>query len=220
MREQNRLPRILISGVEEGHALYTEAVKRAGGDPVWGFEAHEEFDGLLLSGGCDVNPARYGEETNGACTPDDVRDEKEIALIKLFASQNKPIFGICRGTQILNVAFGGSLIQDLPADPSHRTVNGVKHPHEVKAEPGSIFYSLYGERSVSNSFHHEAVKQVAEGFVVTARSVPDGVVEAIEHPGKPWFAVQYHPEQMCDGNPDYSDGNKLFAYFISLCKGN
>ena len=220
MKEQDRLPRILIAGVEEGHPEYAEAVKKAGGDPVWGFEMTGDFDGLLLSGGCDVNPKRYGEEPNGAGAPDDVRDEKEIALIRSFSSQGKPIFGICRGCQIMNVAFGGSLVQDLPAVPAHRTVDGVKARHEVKAEPGSVFCSLYGERSVSNSFHHEAVKRVADGFAVTARSVPDGVVEAIECPGKPWFAVQYHPERMCGGDPDYSDGSKLFAYFISLCKGN
>ena len=209
--------RILISASGEGRE-YVAAIERAGGIAVAGHLASDDgnFDGLLLAGGCDVDPARYGETPNGAGKPDLERDAHELALISFFAEQGKPIFGICRGMQIMNVALGGTLIQDLPQTPEHHS-SERKIFHEVETAPGSLIASLFGEKFVSNSFHHEAAGKIGEGFRVTGKSVPDGVAEVIEHESKPWFAVQFHPELMTPDLPDPADAGVLFSYFLSIC---
>ncbi|MBQ0092700.1 MAG: gamma-glutamyl-gamma-aminobutyrate hydrolase family protein [Clostridiales bacterium] len=216
--EQTKKKRILISGSGDSPE-YVAAIERAGGIAVAGHLPEDDgnFDGLLLAGGCDVDPARYGETVNGAGKPDPERDALELALIKSFEKQGKPIFGICRGMQIFNVALGGTLIQDLPQTPEHHS-SERKVFHEVETVPGSKIAELFGAKFVSNSFHHEAADRLGAGFRVTAKSVPDGVAEAIEHESKPWFAVQFHPERMTPDVPEAADAGVLFSYFLSLCK--
>lgn len=212
-------PLILVSGngcMDE----YGIAIEKNGGIAHLAYlpEYREEYDGLLLSGGCDVEPFRYGQEVMGATPGDRERDACEIALIRTFAAKGKPIFGICRGLQILNVGFGGTLIQHLsgtrhskPENDPHLSI------HCVESAPDSLIRAVYGERFISNSWHHEAAERLAPGFRVTAVCPDDGVTEAIEHPQKPWFAVQFHPELMLDPNNGTADGNLIFRAFLEKC---
>ena len=151
------------------------------------------FKGLLLLGGYDPDPALYGQKiVNDTVTVDSVRDELELALIEKFVAAKKPIFGICRGIQILNVALGGTLVQDMPSQLSLNHSDGIMH--EVSHKPGSIAHKLWGDKSIVNSYHHQAVDRLADGLVGVS-VCNDGTIEAIQHKSLPIFAVQWHPER-------------------------
>jgi len=172
-------------------------------------DALEGIDGLMLTGGDDVAPAKYGQTPHAEyveCEPG--RDEFEIGLIEAARKQRLPIFGICRGVQVLNVACGGTLIQDIPSQLQGALAHSLPSPpnepyalaHEVWLEKDSLLSKLMGERLNGadtcdvNSRHHQAVKDVAHGFRVSA-TAPDGVIEAIEDPAVPFcIGVQWHPE--------------------------
>jgi gamma-glutamyl-gamma-aminobutyrate hydrolase PuuD len=167
------------------------------------------IDGLLLTGGDDIAPARYGEEPHPALVEAEAgRDEFELALVRTARERRLPIFAICRGIQVLNVAFGGTLVQDIPSQVHGALAHTLKVPpnepytlaHEVWLEKGSLLSNLMGERLSDgdacevNSRHHQAVKSVASGFKVSA-TAPDGVIEAIEDPAAEFcLGVQWHPE--------------------------
>ena len=160
------------------------------------------LDGLVMHGGADVWPGSYGEqplrpEWNG----DRIRDEYEIALVQAFVAAGKPVFGICRGLQLINVAHGGTLYQDIgtqkPGALVHRDAVAYDlNFHQVEILPGSrLGQLLQPGRHKINSVHHQGIKDVAPGFRVEAVSPEDGVVEAIRNEGGPWVAaVQWHPE--------------------------
>jgi putative glutamine amidotransferase len=160
------------------------------------------LDGLLMHGGADVWPGSYGEqplrpEWNG----DRIRDEYEIALVKAFVAAGKPVFGICRGLQLINVAHGGTLYQDIgtqkPGALVHRDAVAYDlNFHQVEILPGSrLAQLLQAGRHKINSVHHQGIKDVAPGFRVEALSPEDGVVEAIRNERGPWVAaVLWHPE--------------------------
>lgn len=160
------------------------------------------LDGLVLHGGADLWPGHYGEEPlRPEWSGDRQRDLYEIALLRAFEAAGKPVFGICRGLQLINVAHGGSLYQDIstqkPGARVHRDAAAYdRHFHEVQVVPGSRLAQLLGERTHTiNSVHHQGIKQLAPGFVVEALSPEDGVIEAIRHTGDAWVsAVQWHPE--------------------------
>jgi len=172
-------------------------------------DALAEVGGLLLTGGGDVDPARYGETPHQTLDEVDlVRDEFEIALIAAARARDLPIFAICRGVQVLNVAAGGTLVQDIPSEVPGAVNHSLvvpPHPpyelaHEVWVEKDSLLAKLLGERLVGsdtcevNSRHHQAVKTVAPGYRVSA-TAPDGVIEAIEDPAARFcLGVQWHPE--------------------------
>ena len=143
---------------------------------------------------------------------------KQWALLDAFLKAGKPVFGICRGLQVINIFFGGTLYQDLPSQLGVNHSAGVVH--KLIAEEGSLIHSLFGRESVCNSYHHQSVDQVAQGFAVTARS--GEIVEAIEHQSLPVAAVQYHPERMTgkerflEHGPDTAP---LFAWFVRQCAG-
>ncbi len=167
------------------------------------------ISGLLLTGGDDVAPARYGEAPHPATIEAEAgRDEFEIALIHAARERGMPIFAICRGIQVLNVACGGTLVQDVPSDISGALTHSLPCPpnqpfslaHEVWIEKDSLLSRLMRERLADadtcevNSRHHQAVKVVARGFTVSA-TAPDGIVEAIEDPRLRFcLGVQWHPE--------------------------
>ena len=161
------------------------------------------LDGLLLEGGSDLWPGSYGEtplqdKWNG----DRVRDEYEKALVDAFSAAGKPVFGVCRGLQLLNVAFGGTLYQDIatqrPEALAHRDAGRYdRNFHEVEFEPGSRLAALYPGigRAQVNSVHHQGIKDLAPGFVIEARSPQDGLIEAVRRRGDTFVAaVQWHPE--------------------------
>lgn len=193
---------------------YKQAVLHVGGevrlvDPTMRpDEALAGADGLLLTGGDDVEPSRYGQAAQATTVPAEAgRDEFEIALVRAARAKRLPLFGICRGVQVMNVACGGTLVQDIPSSVSGALNHSLTVPpntpyalaHEVWVEKGTLLDRLIsdrlsGETCEVNSRHHQAVKTVAEGFRISA-TAPDGVVESIEDPAQPFcLGVQWHPE--------------------------
>ena len=161
------------------------------------------LDGLVLHGGSDVWPGSYGETPlQQRWSGDRNRDEYEIALVRAFVAAGKPVFGICRGLQLINVAFGGSLYQDIatqrPQSLLHRDAEIYDlNFHDVQVEADSRLAAVLSGRASSkiNSVHHQAVKDLARDFIVEARCPVDGMIEAIRHTGAAWVAaVQWHPE--------------------------
>ncbi|HMM19820.1 MAG TPA: gamma-glutamyl-gamma-aminobutyrate hydrolase family protein [Selenomonadales bacterium] len=189
---------------------YVRAVLAAGGTPVV-LPAVEDpaavrsqvsqVDGVLLSGGYDLDPQYYGEEPEPELGPVITeRDEYELEVMKLVRELNKPALGICRGIQVMNVACGGTLYQDIAE------IDGIiKHyqdskkfvpGHTAEIVPGTKIHAILGETALKvNSFHHQAVKDIAPGFVISARA-KDGLIEAIEASEAHLLGVQWHPEMM------------------------
>ena len=161
------------------------------------------LDGLVVHGGADVWPGSYGEEPlKPEWQGDRVRDAYEIALVKAFAAAGKPVFGVCRGLQLINVAFGGTLYQDIstqqPGALVHRDARIYdQNFHTLEIVPQTRLSQLVacaGSYKI-NSIHHQGIRDLAPGFAVEARSPADGVIEAIRHTGGEWVAaVQWHPE--------------------------
>jgi putative glutamine amidotransferase len=193
---------------------YRQSILHVGGDPrildssMTVEQALDGIGGLMLTGGDDVAPAKYGEAPHSSVVEAEPgRDEFEIALIAAARKRNLPIFAICRGVQILNVACGGTLVQDIPTEIHGALAHSLAVPqhlpyelaHEIWIEKESLLATLLRERIVDdgcevNSRHHQAVKAVASGFVVSA-TAPDGVIEAIEDPKARFcLGVQWHPE--------------------------
>ena len=192
---------------------YLESIRRAGGEPVEivpGSEKVEHIlarvDGLMLTGGGDVDPNLYGEEQHATFeAAESGRDAFEIELSRAAVASGTPLLAICRGMQVLNVAMGGTLIQDIPSQVKGALDHSIREPrhhiaHEVWVAKESQLATLLadhmedGETCHVNSRHHQSVKQAAKGFEVTATS-PDGVIEAMEMPDAPYcVAVQWHPE--------------------------
>jgi putative glutamine amidotransferase len=215
---------------------YVEGVAGAGGAPVVlppvGDESAAEalihgLDGLLLSGGSDLDPGYYGEEPVselGVTLPE--RDAFEIALVGLALRRGMPVFGICRGMQVLNVALGGTLYQDLPSQweqdlLKHRQATPKWQPtHEVRVSEGSYIAEVIGRESVKvNSYHHQGIRDLAEGLIVTGRS-SDGVIEAVEAEdlSERWLlAVQWHAEAMRGSGPQQES---LFEAHVSAAEGH
>lgn len=199
---------------------YAAAVRAAGGEPVLiapGNTTMEGLDGLLLSGGIDVNPKLYGQERHPlADEPNDLRDDMESRLLKEALEQDLPVLAICRGMQLFNVAHGGTLDQHIEAHEEHRQSGADKSRpvHEVNVTAGSRLAAMLGdEEAAVNSRHHQAVQRVGKNLVVSARA-PDGTVEALERPDKRFaVAVQWHPEdQAVGGDPAQ---RRLFEEFAA-----
>ena len=198
------------------HALtMTGARGEAGRD----FSA-DQYDGLLLPGGCDVNPARYGKEPIPQEITDDDQDALQFDVLARFLEARKPVLGICRGHQLLNVAFGGTLIQHLPGAEKHMSLpSGEDNVHPVHAEQGSFLYRIYGSDFRVNSSHHQGIELPGKGLHPVLHS-EDGVIEAIEHDSLPVWGVQWHPERMCflHQRDDTEDGSLIFRFFLEQCR--
>jgi putative glutamine amidotransferase len=176
------------------------------------------LDGLVLQGGADISPLAYGEPPHRPeWAGDPLRDRFEIELVQACVAVGKPVLGICRGAQLINVALGGSLHQDIPA---HRGDGYDAHAHEVRLEPGSGLARLYGELGPRHvvSIHHQAIKRLGRDLEVEARSLDDGVVEAIRMKGKSYVcAVQWHPE-FHGGREGFLDGGPLADEFLAAAR--
>lgn len=212
------LPVIRIDSFTEN---YLEALKQSGAEPVAGSVIDpEKFDGLLLPGGLDVTPSLYGQDAVPETEPDPALDTLQLAVLRRFLEIGKPVFGICRGHQLINVALGGTLIQDLPTAEAHMHISlGVDHVHFCDAEPDSLIAGIYGTRFAVNSSHHQGVDRPGNGLRVVLRA-QDGVIEAMEHETLPVWCVQFHPERMCfkHQRDDTVDGSLLFRFFLDQCK--
>lgn len=210
---------------------YVQAIALAGGIPIIlpVVESDEQImgqvqliDGLLLSGGQDVAPAYYGEQPESALgVVHRERDAHELALVKIAHQMNKPILGICRGIQLINVAFGGTLYQDISSHHQQALQHCQKSKpesaaHTVHLVEGSLIHRLLGSSTIeTNTFHHQAVKTLAPGFTVTG-TADDQLIEVIERDGDPFtLGVQWHPELMHRHHPTMQ---KLFEGFVNASK--
>ncbi len=224
-----------IIGVTPCRSLpdYLEAIRRVGGeprplDPAADSPKHvtKNVDGLVLASGGDIDPVRYGEEQHPTIQEAPVeRDEYELALVRRALDADLPILAICRGIQVLNVACGGTLIQDIPAQVPGALDHRVREPryaiaHDVWITKGSRLGDVMkesldqGDTCAVNSRHHQAVKHVADGFTVSA-TAPDGVIEAIERPAARFcIGVQWHPENFWRTG----EFRPLFEAFVEACQ--
>lgn len=227
-----RVPRIGVTGMWsnqihglrfDGSAVSTavlRSVVRAGGEPLTLFaegpspapERVRGFDGLLVPGGSDVNPRRYGEEPGSATSMADfaAQDQFEADMMAAAIEQGIPVLAICRGFQLLNVEHGGKLVQDLPAESPHRD-----SVHEVMIKTNSLLASVVGSVSLPvSSYHHQAILTVGSGLQVVGLA-PDGVVEALEHESAELIAVQWHPEDKAAVEPAQ---HALFQWLVDRAR--
>lgn len=207
------------------------AIERAGGLPVLipskvsqdvlrGI--YERLDAVLLPGGGDINPTYYNATEEAELHQvDDERDSMELSLTRWAVEDDRPVFGICRGIQVMNVALGGTLIQDIPTqyetDLRHSLnfdINEPRHTllHDVRVENGTRLASILGDSTVTvNSIHHQAIQQLADGMSITAKS-PDGIIEGMEMRDKHFvLAVQWHPEDLTENDERMQN---LFNEFV------
>jgi putative glutamine amidotransferase len=204
-------PILLHAWADVHYAFYPQAVALAGGLPVHlPRDADPEalvarLDAVVVAGGQDVDPRRYGRQpTEHSTRLDPDRDEFELAIVRAALASDMPLVGVCRGAQLLNVACGGTLFDDL------RAVQRIEHAlvlyppeirvHEVRLTAGTIAHGVYGDALRVNSFHHQALDELGDG-VVSSGIAPDGVIEAIEVAGARAIGVQWHPEMLAEVDP-------------------
>jgi putative glutamine amidotransferase len=206
---------------------YIESLKRAGAVPVLippqpenAAEVLDSLDGLLLAGGDDCDPAEYGEEKHPSCEPMDPRRQtNDVGLARLARERGVPTLGICLGVQVMNVAAGGTLIQDIDSTIEtgidHVSEPSDRNRHDVHIDAATKLGGIVGARELNvNSSHHQAVGRVADGLRVTAQA-PDGVVEGLEDPSHPFYVgVQWHPEDM----PDEDSATAIFGAFVEAAR--
>jgi putative glutamine amidotransferase len=229
---------IAISTTEKDGGEYRTALEKAGGtvrlltfDTPTLDEQIGDCAGIVLSGGSDVNPARYGAKNEHSETPNDARDEFEIALVRRARALGVPTLCICRGLQVANVAFGGTLVQDIGTSFDERTaarhrfmVDGKAKReliagHDVAVESGSLLATIVGAPAiVTGSRHHQSVDRVAADLRVVGRAA-DGIVEAAEagFPSPFWLAVQWHPESTLH-EPDGGASRAIFKAFVAAAE--
>lgn len=211
--------------------LYFSAIEQAGGlasllpltdDPALWEEYCQSFDGFVFTGGQDVDPALYGQKKLPQCSYQvPQRDNQEFFMMRRLRELDKPVLGICRGSQIMNVACGGTLYQDLATQAPSAVVHQQPKPyelphHQVTIDRDSRLYRLTGTEHLSvNSVHHQAILAPAPDFRITARA-EDGIAEALELPGARFFlGVQWHPEHMWQS---YASARGIWSGFINACR--
>ena len=210
--------RIALPGYEKNVKNYLAALRGVGLEPWITLDPADEAGcaGLLLPGGGDIEPSLYGAENRGSADIDRPLDEAQLALAEAFVRAGKPVLGICKGEQVINVLFGGDLIQHLATAEAHR-YKGEDAVHGCVSLPGTVMEELYGGRYTVNSSHHQGLGRIGRGLRA-ASFAPDGTVEAVEHDVLPVLGVQWHPERMCfaRARSDTVDGAAVFLYFRSL----
>ena len=215
------MKKVALAGTES-LTNYIDALKENDIEVIATLDVDEAIkcDGLLLPGGGDIDPVYYGEEMNGSDEPDRELDKAQRDILDAFVKAKKPILGICRGMQLINIYFGGSLHQDLVTRDIHTRKNDNDSIHSVKSvEEGNLFEKFYGETFNINSAHHQGTKKLGKGLKEVLRS-EDGVCEAVIHEELPIIATQFHPERMSykQRRDDAVVGEEIFEYFKSLLK--
>lgn len=225
--------------IDDGENLYQSgkanslAIEEAGGIPILlPFlqdndsidELVDRLDGLYLTGGGDIDPICFNEEPHKALgTVQPHRDAFELTITKKMLEKNKPVLGVCKGAQIINVASGGDIFQDIYSQIDqellqHNQKRNKEYPsHTVEVVAGSLLHKLIGGKKIRvNSFHHQAIRKVGENFIITARA-SDGIVEAIESKAHRFaLGVQWHPEHLAvGGDEEISKG--IFRGFVTAC---
>ncbi len=205
-----------IAGYEKNVPNYIAALEAAGIRPLVTLdpETAARCGGLLLPGGGDIDPARFGEEDRGSRDIDRFLDGVQMEILDAFVRAGKPVLGICRGHQVVNVYFGGGLIQDLPTAEAHLAHDRTDSVHPARNLPGSVLHRLYGPDMAVNSSHHQGLGTMGRDLRPVCWA-PDGVVEGAEHVSLPILTVQFHPERMAFrfARPDTADGGDIFRWF-------
>lgn len=231
------MKRILVSLGEKLNQEYKDAITSVGGEADLKYlpeavyangegsvvmldKFSEEYDGLILGGGGDMNPTLYGELLSGSTRIDNDRDALELALLDRFVKLKKPVMGICRGIQVLNVYFGGTLHQDDGAEWNeyHTSPDMVFKVHSTECKK-SFLSSIYGDKFCVNSHHHQSIKDIGKGLKVIQTDDKYHCIEAVVHKSGLYFGVQWHPERLCRPNEMEEgcvDGHLLFEYFMQL----
>lgn len=215
------MKKIFVFGNREARRNYTEALDACGAASVFSGDVRlaENCGALLLPGGGDIDPSLYGQAINGSRGIERELDLLEIGLVQEFVRTGRPVFGICRGIQVINVALGGTLFQHLPTAAAHQWEEETGDKvHPVTAAKGSFLHKLYGGTFSVNSAHHQAADRVAPGLTVAAKAA-DGVIEGVEDKARGIYGVQWHPERMAFSHTrtDTVDGRPLFEFFLRLC---
>lgn len=201
---------VYIWGGPDRFANYRRWLEAAGARAVFGTAAEGQarlWDALLLPGGGDLEPWRYGQENAASRNLEPERDEAELRLVQAFTAAKKPVLGVCRGLQTINVFFGGTLAQDIPG---HGAWENADRLHGVRTAPSPL-RRLCGEGTAVNSAHHQAADRVGGGLRAV-QWAEDGVIEALCHRHLPVWAVQWHPERL----GDRALGRRLLGAFLEL----
>lgn len=188
--------RIGIAGRKDKTANYVKACEDAKLSALVSLSISElcTCDGLILPGGGDITPLFYGQALHGSRSIDTELDILQIQALDFFVHNHKPILGICKGMQLINIYFGGTLVQDMTNSSAHQQAEGdVLHPSSTL--PGTILYQLFGENFVINSNHHQAIDKLAKCLRII-QTAPDNVIEAFVHSTLPILGVQWHPERL------------------------
>lgn len=215
------MKKIALCGYEDKTKNYRAVLEHLACEVVVGLdiEKAKDCEALLLPGGGDIAPSYYKEEIKGSKEADAYLDEKQFEILDYFVKSRKPVLGICRGLQLINVYFGGTLIQDLESKKTHTAVDeekNIDNEHLIECIDESFLKEIYGKEFRVNSWHHQGIKELAKDFRVIARA-KDGVIEAIESKKNNVIALQFHPERMSLSlkKDDLVDGIKIFEYFLN-----
>lgn len=207
--------KIAILGRKKDTVNYVNYVEKLSAIPISTLNPGEitGCDALILPGGGDITPAFYGERMNGSRNIDTELDILQFQALEYAVHRQIPILGICKGLQTINVAFGGTLVQDMPTSPRHSYQNGDQY-HNTYIQEGSCLHKLYGSEALVNSAHHQCIKRLGSDLKAIQWCPEDNCVEAIIHETLPILGVQWHPERI---NPEYTSisGKLLLAHFLT-----
>lgn len=212
------MKRIAIPAKPEDVKNYVKAIVELGAEPVVVGKpvSPDAFDGLLLPGGEDIDPKYYKRENTACGELNPWLDKLQFPVLDAFVKAGKPVFGICRGHEVINVYFGGTLIQDIQTGMRHPRTPEGDTIHMASAAEGSFIDRLYGKEPIAiNSAHHQGVETLGRDLIPVMYA-PDGIVEALMHRSLPVKSVQWHPERLCFDwkRDDAVDGSIVIKYFL------